>query len=106
MVEIERFRPLYGLEPDQTVFWEVGLESKTDIDREIWDNVALKSSLGLFAAFNNPDLPDLLWENVIAMQVNRWLSVNLQADALYDRDISKALQMKEVLSLGISFILL
>lgn len=104
VVRIERLRPLYGVPSDRSVRMEVGMESKTEFDREVVENVRLKSSLGLFAAFNKPDLPDLIWENLVAMKVNAWLGVNLEFAALYDRDVSRALQMKEVLSVGVSFV--
>lgn len=103
VVLIPRFRSLYGVPEHGPGLVEVGVESRTQLEREIFENVHLKSSLGLFAAFNNPDMPDLMWENLIAMKVNSWLSVNLQVDALYDRDISEVLQMKEVFTLGISY---
>lgn len=106
MVLIERFRLLYGVPPSRSVFIEIGVESRTRVDRTLAENVRLRSSLGLFAAFNSPDLPDLLWENRMTMKVNDWLSVDLNGDFLYDRDISRAVQIKEVFSLGISVVLL
>lgn len=106
VVLIDRFRRLYGLDPDQPVEFELGLESRTELDREVFENVRVQSTLALFAAFNKPDMPDLLWENLIAMQVNSWLSVNFEVDTLYDRDISNLLQVKEVLALGISIVII
>lgn len=106
VVVIERFRTLYGMSPDRLVKVEVGLESRTTIDRELAENIRLQSTLGLFAAFNKPDLPDLMWENTLAMKVNSWLGVNFEFVMLYDRDISRALQMKEVLSLGITIVMI
>ncbi len=106
IVLIERLRTLYGLEPAQAVRFEVGVESRTELDRELFENVRLKSRLGLFAAFNKPDLPDMLWENLLEMQVNRWLGTSLEVVALYDRDVSSEVQLKEVFSLGITIRLL
>jgi hypothetical protein len=40
------------------------------------------------------------------MKVNDWLNVSFEAVTLYDQDISKEVQLKEVLSLGVSLILL
>jgi hypothetical protein len=102
VVLIRRFRPIYGVPESGPGLVEVGLESRTEVDREVFQNVRLKSALGLFAAFNKPDMPDLMWENLVEMKVNSWLSVNVQLDLLYDRDISNALQVKEVFMLGIS----
>lgn len=103
VVAIPRFRQLYGVPEDGPGLVEIGVESRTQLEREIVENVVLKSSLGLFAAFNKADMPDLTWENQLAMKVNAWLSVNVQVDALFDRDISNALQLKEVVTLGISY---
>lgn len=106
LIRIERFRPLYGLRLDQGLRFEAGLDSFTEVDKEIAKNVRLQSKLGLFAAFNQPDKPDLLWENLVQMKVNSWLSVNFEFVSLFDRDISDAVQLKEVLAVGISFVLI
>ncbi len=102
VVLLERLRVLYGLAPNQTVRFEVGVESRTELDRQLFENVRLKSRLGLFGAFNKPDLPDMLWENLLEMQVNSWLGTSLEVVALYDRDISRRVQLKEVFSLGVT----
>ncbi len=106
VVGIERIRPLYNLPADQGTRFEMGVESRTQVDKELFENVRLKSSLGLFAAFNKPDLPDLLWENQVDMKINKWLGVNVEFKALYDRDISDVLQLKESFSLGVAYTLI
>jgi hypothetical protein len=103
VVAIERLRSLYNINSGKLVRFEMGIESRTEVDREIVENVRLRSRLGLFAAFNKSDLPDLIWENLVAMKVNAWLAVNFELTALYDSDLSRRIQMKEVLSLGFSF---
>ena len=101
-VHIRRFRPLYGLDPEEWTRFELGVDSYTEFDREVFENVQVTSTLGLFAAFNKANVPDMLWESSVAMEVNTWLGVNLDFVALYDRDISRRIQFKEVFSLGIS----
>lgn len=103
VVLVERLRPIYN--PDgERIRPEVGVESRTEFDREVAENVRLKSSLALFTAFNDPEVPDALWENVATMKVNSWLSVDFEFVTLFDRDVSDAAQIKEVLSLGVSFV--
>lgn len=104
VVFIDRFAPLYGLQPGENVRFQLGVESKSQVDKEIFTNVKLSSALGLFAAFNQEELPDILWENLIVMQVNKWLSADFEVVTLYDRDISDDLQLKEALSVGISIV--
>ncbi|MFQ5570771.1 MAG: DUF3078 domain-containing protein [Rhodothermales bacterium] len=106
VVTIERFRVLYGVDPEDAVRFEAGLEAFTEVNKELVENVIYKSKLSLFAAFNQPEKPDLLWENLVTMKVNRWLNVTFEFVSLFDRDISEDVQLKEVLSLGVSFILL
>lgn len=101
-VAARSLRTLYNLRRDQLVRVEAGLEARTDVDARVAENVRYISSLGLFAAFNRPDVPDVTWDNEVRMKVNSWLSTNLQASLLFDRDQSKLPQLKEVLSVGVS----
>ena len=106
IILIPRLREIYGQDADESVRFQLGLESLTDIDREIFRNVRLKSGLRLFAAFNQEELPDMLWENLVVMRVNEWLSADFEFVTLFDRDVSKDIQMREALSLGISVVFL
>ena len=99
-------RTLYGVNASQAVRFQLGVESQTEFDREIFRNVRYKSTLGLFAAFNQEELPDMLWENLVVMKVNSWLSADFEFVTLYDRDIRDALQLKEILSIGISVLII
>lgn len=106
IVMIERLRPLYAVDMDRTARIEGGLEAVSQFNKEIATNVRYKSSLSVFAAFNQANKPDLIWENLVAMKVNSWLSVNFEFVALLDRDISNEIQLKEVFAVGFSYILL
>ncbi|MEX1054593.1 MAG: DUF3078 domain-containing protein [Rhodothermales bacterium] len=106
IIRIRELRVLYGQDLDESVRFELGFESHTGIDREIVRNVRLKSTLRLFASFNMDELPDALWENLLIMKVNDWLSADFEFVSLIDRDISDAVQVKEVLSIGFSVALL
>jgi hypothetical protein len=105
VVNLESLRPLYGNDADETVRVEGGLESRTDVQKEIAPNVMLRSTLGLFASFSSIDTPDAAWENLITMKVNDWLNVGFEYVTLYDRDVSTKAQIREVLSVGILFVL-
>lgn len=103
VVMIESLRPLYSVDSSRATRFEFGVEAFTDFDKEIFRNVHYKSTLGLFAAFNKPDLPDYLWENVVTMKVNSWLQVNFEWSMLFDEDVSSKLQVKEVFAVGIAY---
>lgn len=106
VVGIEELRPNYGNELDESVRFEAGLNTKATVDRDIFENVHLKTSLGMFTAFDQFDKPDVRWENLITMSVNSWLTVNFEFVTFYDLDISDKVQLKQVLSTGISIGLL
>ena len=44
----------------------------------------------------------VLFENVLLLKVNGLINVTLDADALYDADVSGDVQLRETLSLGVS----
>lgn len=105
VVTIERLRPIYGLRRSDPARFEAGLATTTEVDREVFENVRLKSTLGLFSALDGSGAtPDVTFENVVAMQVNEWLGVDFEFTTLYDRDISDAAQIKEVLSVGVTYV--
>jgi DUF3078 family protein len=104
VVTIERLRPLYSVDLDKSFRAELGIEAFSQFDREIASNVHYKSTLGLFAAFNQTDAPDLIWENAVAMKVNSWLGVNFEWTMIYDADVASEIQLKEVFSIGLSYI--
>ena len=107
-IVLERdFRVLYGLDRSKTVRTEAGGQFSSNLDYDITENIRYRSQLNAFFALdqlNNP--PDVIWENVLNLQVNSWLSTDLEYVAIYDEDTSKVIQMKEVISVGVTFSLL
>jgi hypothetical protein len=102
VVLIDRLRPLYDVDPTRNVLYEIGVESVTSVDREIFTNVQVQSTLTLFKAIVQPEPVDVIWETLITMQVNSWLNVGFEWVNIYDANRSEAIQIKEVLSVGIS----
>jgi len=103
VVLIERLRPLYDVDPTRNVRYEVGVESVTSANRDVAQNVQLRSTLTLFKAVVQPSPVDVIWENLVNMRVNSWLSVGFEYVMLYDTNRSEAIQIKEMLSVGVSF---
>lgn len=103
----EDFRVLYGVQSDRTVRIEAGGEFASTLDTQLSDNIRYRSDLGVFYAINQlEEPPDVLWENTITLEVNDWLSTNLEFTALYDQQITNAIQLRETISVGLSFTLL
>ncbi|MEM0963829.1 MAG: DUF3078 domain-containing protein [Bacteroidota bacterium] len=107
IVSIERLRPVYGNELDESIRFEAGLDAEVALDREVLPNVTLRSTLAAFQAFDQfGETPDLRFENVLLMKVNEVLNVTLNADALFDADVSDDLQLRQVLAVGLSLALI
>jgi hypothetical protein len=106
LVTEPRLRTLYGLSPNDGLRYDAGLESTTEVDRRFFEDVRVQSSLQLFAAFNREGLPDMRWENLVSLEFNDWLSLDFELAALYNRDVTQALQVREAVSLGASVTML
>lgn len=107
----------FGVNPGQKVRGEFGGFVKVAYNKEIFENVLLKTKLELFSNYlENPQYIDVNWDFLIAMKINKYLSANIATNLIYDYDIDiehvdsggntvvgPALQFKEMFSLGITF---
>ena len=102
VVTIRALRDRYKVSPDALLRWQIGASGLVIVERSVFTNVHLKSTLTLFAAFNQP-APDMIWETLVTMKVNSWLQVNTEYTALLDKDLSPYVQQKQALTVGVSF---
>ena len=101
------FRVLYGVSENNAVRFEAGAELASSYDKRITESIRYRSDLNVFFSFNQTeDPPDARWENTINLKVNDWLSTDLNFVALFNKDITSAIQLKETISVGVSFTLL
>lgn len=89
--EIEKFK------------FETGIESVTDANFTLDENLILKTKLRLFSRFESLDVWDVRWDNTITAKVNSWLNVNFAYLLIYQKDQSPTTQMKQALQLGIVY---
>jgi len=107
----------YGVEPGDNIKSEFGGYLKTVYTKDIMKNVNLNTKLGLFSNYlNNPQNIDVDWEVLLGMKINKYLTVNINTQLLYDDDIDIAvyddngtqtgygprIQFKEILGIGFS----
>lgn len=102
VVTIRALRDRYKVSPDVPLRWQIGASGLVIVERSIFTNVHLKSTLTLFLAFNQPS-PDMIWETLVTMKVNSWLQVNTEYTARLDKDLSPYIQQKQALTVGVSF---
>jgi Protein of unknown function (DUF3078) len=102
----EELRTLYGNKIDEQVRIQVGIDAVTRMKINVAENILYETSLGLFAAFNQPETPDTRWDNTISMQVNGWVKVTFDWTLLFDADVSDDIQLRETFGVGISYSIL
>lgn len=118
IVEDRDLRELYSVDIDKATRWEFGgylrtIFTKNDFQPEFLRNVTFTSKLDLFSNYlDKPQNVDVNWELLVALKVNKFLSVNVNTNLIYDDDIkiadkngrtSPKVQFKELLGVGFSY---
>lgn len=105
----------FGVEPGEKFRAELGGFLKAMYKTPLFTNVDLQTKLDLFSNYlNNPQNIDVNMEILINMQINKFLSANINTLFIYDDDINflidpesgkkgPRLQFKEVFGLGLSY---
>jgi len=86
--------------------------SRKDFESELLKNISFTTKLDLFSNYlNNPQNIDVNWETLIGLKVNKFLTVNLNTQMIYDDDIDiikegiilgPRTQFKEIFGVGLS----
>jgi len=87
----------------ETLRSEIGMESVSEFSYKISETALFTSKLGLFSNLQGLNEVDVNWDNLLTTRVTRYLDVNFNVVVLYDRNISRKRQVKQVFSLGITF---
>lgn len=117
----------FGVTPGSNTKSEIGgyiriIYTKNDFKSEIMKNVSFTTKIDLFSNYaDNPQNIDVSWETLIAMKINKYLSVNINTHVLYDDNIKIAfdkngingieageavgskVQFKEIFGVGFSY---
>ncbi len=85
---------------------EGGLESVTEAEWQLDQNLLFTSKLELFAPFKALDVIVVRSDSKIAAKVSKYVSVILNVQFINDANVSPRTQIKEILGLGLSYQLL
>jgi hypothetical protein len=86
--------------------FETGIESVTDVNYKLADNILLQSKIRLFSQFKSLDVWDVRLDNIISAQVTKFIGVNFTYLLVYEKAQSPLTQTKEGLQIGITYRLL
>jgi hypothetical protein len=68
---------------------EFGATFRAKLKTDIMENISLESNLELFSNYiDRPENVDIRWTNAIVAKVNKYITVNLFTDLIYDHDIA------------------
>ncbi len=96
--------PRFGLSEGDSFRNEAGFSLLIGYERRIMENIYYSGYVETFTNVNR-DLKytDLLFANEITGQINRYISANVEFVLAYDRDFIDELQVKQIISLGLSY---
>jgi hypothetical protein len=82
-----------------------GFESVTDLELKLDDNLLIRSKLELFSPIRKPSDATLRMDNALTATVSKYIVVLLNVMLINDERASTRLQVKEMLSIGLSYTL-
>ncbi len=102
-VKEEALATKYGLDAGENLLAEGGITTGINYEEEVFENILYT---GAVSTFTNLLIPisetDVIWSNELVGQINNLVSASLQFEMRYDNDFSSEIQVKQVLSAGIS----
>lgn len=82
---------------------ELAFQAVANFDKDIMDNLNLKSRYLLFASYENINNIDQRLDMTLTAKVNKLINVTVNGTALYDDDFSGEIQSSQSLALGFVF---
>lgn len=82
---------------------DTGIESVTEGEYTLMQNLSYKTNLRLFSTFKTLDIWDIRWDNAFIAKVNDYINVNISALVVYEKKQSPKTQLKEGFMLGILY---
>lgn len=97
----------YGLEEGETFRFEPGYAVALNFEKNLFSNVKLISSVETFTNLQRHiDNTDVSFSNELIGKINDFMNMSLQFVMIYDSDFSREVQIKQVLSAGVSYSIL
>ncbi len=97
----------YGLSAGDNFRLEPGFSIQLAVDKNLLKNVELQSSIETFTNIQRAvKHTDFSFSNLFIGKINKYLNVTFEFDTVYNDHFSKQLQVKEVLSAGLSVALI
>jgi hypothetical protein len=99
---------LYGLDPGKKVRSEFGAQLNVKFQKDVFKSVNVMSKLMLFDNYTDKEKSnrtniDVNWEVMINIKANKFLTTSIFTNLIYDHNVIKRTQFKEVFGIGLSY---
>lgn len=96
-------QPKFGVDSGFKVNNELGAYLTAKYTKPITKWATYTSRLDLFSNYKrNPQNVDVFFTNLLSLKFNKWLATNISVDVVYDDDVIKKTQLKEILGIGLT----
>jgi len=102
----------YGVNPGENIFSQLGAAANILFQKDIFENVNLRSRLNLFSAYNRFTSVVVTSETAINMKVNSFINATFNLDVIYDDkvkivrsngSVGPSTQIRHVIGIGIAY---
>ena len=101
----DEFSGQYGTDLGKNTRYEFGFNSSLFYKTTIMENVTMENIVNFYSNYlDKPQNFDIDYQLNFVMQVNKYLSTNLNLHAIVDDNASSKVQFKEVFGLGVNYI--
>ncbi len=93
----------FGVTANRRSNTELGAFATAKYSKKFSSWVLYTGRLDLFSNYRRtPENVDLFFTNLVTMKFNKWLATNVSVDMVYDDDVLKKTQLKEILGVGLT----
>lgn len=98
------FGPSFGVEQGDAIRFEFGAAVNAYYKLNLMENVSMENILNVYSNYlDTPQNVDIDYQMNLVMKVNKYISANVNFQALYDDNAVGAFQIKEVFGLGVNY---
>ena len=101
----EDFSGQYGTDIGETSLYQLGFYTSIYYKATLMDNVTVENIFNAYANYlEEPQNIDLNYQINFVMQINKYLSTNLNLHVIIDDNASRYIQFKQLFGLGVNYI--
>lgn len=93
----------FGVPAGKSIYNEIGAYMSAKYNKPLSAWATYTGRIDLFSNYKRkPGNVDVFFTNLLAMKFNKWLGATISVDMIYDDDIIKKTQIKEILGIGLT----